>query len=156
MADEPSPIDRNDQVRHASDDAREAARKKMQAALEAQRKGEDIDVESAGISATVEDAGTSGKSQDSAAEKSADNDPSIIKKVKVYSPFKVYYDEEAKSVSAVNLTGPFDILAGHKSFMTLLIEGDIVIRSPRGEERITIDRGVMHVRNNQVTVFLDV
>lgn len=77
--------------------------------------------------------------------------------VKVYSPFRIYYENPATSVSAVNGTGPFDILPGHKNFLTLLSSGDIVVRSPSGkEETITIERGVMHVHDDQVQVFLDV
>lgn len=75
---------------------------------------------------------------------------------KVYAPFKVYFDDMAESVSAVNDTGPFDILPKHHNFMTLLNPGDIVIRTAAGEQRITINRGVMHVKANQVIVFLDV
>lgn len=80
-----------------------------------------------------------------------------LTKVKVYSPFRVYYDNVASSVSAVNGTGPFDILPGHKNFLTLLSPGDIVVRSATGkEETITIERGVMHVLSDGVQVFLDV
>jgi F0F1-type ATP synthase epsilon subunit len=75
---------------------------------------------------------------------------------KVYAPFKVYFDDMAQSVSAVNDTGPFDILPRHHHFMTLLNPGDVVIRTAQGEQRITINRGVMHVKANQVIVFLDV
>ncbi|MCW1908525.1 MAG: hypothetical protein KIH63_004250 [Candidatus Saccharibacteria bacterium] len=75
---------------------------------------------------------------------------------KVYAPFKVYFDDMAQSVSAVNDTGPFDILPRHHHFMTLLNPGDVVIRTAEGEQRITINRGVMHVKANQVIVFLDV
>jgi F0F1-type ATP synthase epsilon subunit len=77
--------------------------------------------------------------------------------VKVYSPFTVYYDGEAASVSAVNDTGPFDILVGHKRFLTLLNPCDIVIRrAGADDEKITIARGMMHVKENAVIVFLDV
>ncbi len=76
--------------------------------------------------------------------------------VKVYSPFKVFFDEDAESVSAENGTGPFDVLAEHHNFLTLLKACELVIRAPRQEQKIRIDRGVMHVKNNQVTVFLDV
>lgn len=76
--------------------------------------------------------------------------------VKVYAPFKVYFDGQAESISAINDTGPFDILPKHHHFMTLLNAGDITVRSERGEEKISITRGVMHVKADQVVVFLDV
>lgn len=76
--------------------------------------------------------------------------------VKVYSPFKVYFDGEAFSISALNQTGPFDILPKHHNFMTLLNAGDVVVRTDKSEEHIKISRGIMHVKADQVTVFLDV
>lgn len=76
--------------------------------------------------------------------------------VKVYSPFRIYYDKPAESVSAVNETGPFDILPKHHNFMTLLTACDIVIRSGELQHKIRISRGVMHVKSDQVIVFLDV
>lgn len=75
--------------------------------------------------------------------------------VKVYTPFKTYFDGYAKSVSATNNTGPFDILPRHKNFLTLLTPCDLVIRAAQ-EQRMKITRGVLLVKNNQVTVFLDV
>lgn len=76
--------------------------------------------------------------------------------VKVYAPFKVYFDGEAVSVSAVNETGPFDVLRQHHNFMTLLSPCTIVVRTDRGDEQIPIQRGIMHVKADQVIVFLDV
>lgn len=84
------------------------------------------------------------------------DDKTALSKVKIYSPYRVYYDDAADSVSAVNLTGPFDILPGHKNFMTLLNSGEIVVRSNKGAQKLKIERGVMHVRKNTVTIFLDV
>ncbi len=79
-----------------------------------------------------------------------------LKQVKVYSPFRVYFDGPAHSISAANKTGPFDILPGHKNFMTLLDPCEVSVRTDKGEQRFTIARGIMHVRRNLVTVFLDV
>ncbi len=79
-----------------------------------------------------------------------------LENVKIYSPFRVYFDGDAESISASNLTGPFDILPGHKNFMTLLTAGEIVVRSKEGAQKLKIERGVMHVRKNKVEVFLDV
>ena len=76
--------------------------------------------------------------------------------IKVYSPFKVYFDTTANSISAENDTGQFDVLVGHKNFLSLLNPCDIVIRANEGEEKITITRGIIHVHDNKVTVFLDV
>jgi F0F1-type ATP synthase epsilon subunit len=77
--------------------------------------------------------------------------------VKVYSPFKVYFDGIARSVSAASKTGNFDILPKHHNFITLLIACDLVVRPEKGEDEfIPITGGIMHVKADQVTVFLDV
>lgn len=76
--------------------------------------------------------------------------------VKVYAPYKVYYDDEAESISAENDTGPFDILPNHHNFMTLINQCDIIVRNSGKEEKVHVNRGVMHVKADQVIVFLDV
>ena len=76
--------------------------------------------------------------------------------VKVYAPFKVYFDGIAKSVSAVNDTGPFDILPKHHNFMTLINSGEVVVMTDKGEEKFKITHGIMHVKADDVVVFLDV
>ncbi len=76
--------------------------------------------------------------------------------IKLYSPFQVYFNQDAFSLSGVNETGPFDILPRHHNFMTLLGESELTVRAADGDKRIKIARGVMHVKANKVTVFLDV
>jgi F0F1-type ATP synthase epsilon subunit len=77
--------------------------------------------------------------------------------VKVYSPFTTYYDADADSISAENDTGPFDVLLGHRNFLTLLNPCDIIVRRKgQDEEKISITRGLLHVHQDQVVVFLDV
>lgn len=79
--------------------------------------------------------------------------------VKVYSPFKVYYDEPSYSISGSNATGPFDILAHHHNFMTLLEPCVLLIKPVEGnvrEQKIRISGGLMHVKADKVIVFLDI
>jgi len=76
--------------------------------------------------------------------------------VKVYAPFKTYFNGIANNISATNETGPFDILPGHHNFMTLLIPCNIIVRTDQRQESFVINRGIMHVKKNQVIVFLDV
>jgi len=80
-------------------------------------------------------------------------------RIKVYSPFKVYYDEESYSISGSNATGPFDILAHHHNFMTLLEPCILAIKPVEGnvpEQKIRISGGLMHVKADKVIVFLDI
>lgn len=76
--------------------------------------------------------------------------------VKVHAPFKVYFDDQAVSVSAVNETGPFDVLPGHHNFMTLVSACDLVVRTAQTQETVPIQRGIMHVKADEVVIFLDV
>lgn len=82
-------------------------------------------------------------------------DPTMMR-VKVYSPYQTYFDEQATSISAINDTGPFDILKGHHRFLTLLASCELSIITARGDEKIKISRGIMYVKEDRVTVFLDV
>jgi len=76
--------------------------------------------------------------------------------IKVYSPYQVYFDDQATSISAINDTGPFDILPKHHRFLTLLSPCELIIAADKGEEKIKISRGIMYVKEDRVTVFLDV
>lgn len=76
--------------------------------------------------------------------------------VKIYAPFKNYYDGVANSVTATNDTGKFDVLAGHHNFITILNAGEIIVRDSQGEHVIKNDKAIMHVKGDQVIVFLDV
>jgi F0F1-type ATP synthase epsilon subunit len=76
--------------------------------------------------------------------------------VKVYSPFKTYYEGIALSVSAASKTGDFDILPKHHNFITLLVPCDLIVRTEKEDETFPITGGIMHVKADQVTVFLDV
>jgi F0F1-type ATP synthase epsilon subunit len=48
--------------------------------------------------------------------------------VKIYAPFKIYYDDQATSITATNGVGPIDVLQGHHNFISLLLPGDIIVR----------------------------
>ena len=78
-------------------------------------------------------------------------------KVRVYSPFRTYYDGPAFSVSAENATGPFDILPKHHNFISLLLPCDLILRTvSKGDQKFSISGGIMHVKADQVIIFLDV
>jgi hypothetical protein len=101
----------------------------------------------------------SDKEQAKAAEEysrvEANGKPSM--KVQVHSPFRNYYDGQAFSLTAENATGPFDILPHHHNFISLLQPCEMVVRSvSEGDRRIRISGGIMHVKADEVIVFLDV
>ncbi len=89
------------------------------------------------------------------ADKEDKDKPENIK-IKVYSPYQVYFDETAQSISGVNKTGPFDILPGHHNFITLLEPCELLIRTDAEEKKIRINGGLMHVKADMASIFLDV
>jgi F0F1-type ATP synthase epsilon subunit len=76
--------------------------------------------------------------------------------IKVYAPFKVYYEGEGYSVTAVNESGPFDVLPHHHNFLCMLLPCELVIQTPYETKKVKIARALMHVREDKVTIFVDV
>ena len=81
---------------------------------------------------------------------------SKVMRVRVSSPFKVFFDDEAFSLSGENATGPFDILPHHHNFISLLSECELSVVTKAGATKIRISGGIMHVKADQVVVFLNV
>lgn len=77
-------------------------------------------------------------------------------RARVLSPTQTLYDGPALSVSANNKVGPFDILADHANFFSLLTEGNIVINTGYQTYTFPIQHGIVKVKNNQVTLFIDI
>jgi hypothetical protein len=76
--------------------------------------------------------------------------------IKIYAPFKIYYEGEGYSISAINETGPFDILPHHHNFLCMLLPCDVLIKTPYETKIVRVSRALMHVKTNKVTVFVDV
>lgn len=77
--------------------------------------------------------------------------------VKVYAPFKVYYDAPATSLTAANRVGQFDVLQGHHNFISLLTPGEVTVRAEGNNDfKMNIDHGLIHVKADEVKIFLDV
>lgn len=89
--------------------------------------------------------------------KTAEKDDKPSMRVRVYSPFKDYFDGPALSLSAENATGPFDILPHHHHFISLLSKCQLVVRTAGEEDRkILISGGLLHAKADNVVIFLDV
>lgn len=111
--------------------------------------GEIVDVDD---NKPITQAGSTGAEGEEVVDKDSDT-----LHVKVWSPFKVFYDDPAQSVSAENGTGPFDVLPHHHNFITLLNPCELSIKKVVSDKvNIKISGGVMHVHGNEVTVFLEV
>lgn len=76
--------------------------------------------------------------------------------VKVYAPFKIYFEGDAYSISAVNEVGPFDVLPRHHNFLCMLVPSNLIIQTPAGQQIVKVSRALMHVKADRVVVFMDV
>lgn len=85
-----------------------------------------------------------------------DENGKLMMKVKVYSPFESFFDDNAYSITALNHTGEFDILPRHKNFMTMIDPCDVKVKAPSGDATIRINKGLMHVKYDQVILFVDI
>lgn len=74
------------------------------------------------------------------------------------SPFHVYYEGEAVSLSAFNKVGPFDILAGHADFFSMLVPCEITIDNGKDKEPISFEirNGILTVRDDKVMLFANI
>lgn len=84
------------------------------------------------------------------------HDGKPVMQVKIYAPFKVYFEGDAYSLSAINATGPFDILPKHHNFLCMLVPCTIKVKGTAGDKEIKIHRALMHVKADYVAVFVDV
>ena len=76
--------------------------------------------------------------------------------VRIISPFTTYYEGPAVSVTALNETGPFDILLNHAKFFSVLQSGEVVVNTGADIQRFDIERGIIRVADNVVTLFANV
>ena len=71
------------------------------------------------------------------------------------APFEVFYEGNAKGVSAANSVGEFDILPGHADFFSILKAGEVMITTDSEPIMIKITNGIVAVRDNEVMLFLN-
>lgn len=76
--------------------------------------------------------------------------------VKVFSPYQVFYEGAAVSVSGINSTGPFDILLNHANFFSILEPCKVIVNTGHEQFAFPINHGILKVRRNQVRLFVDV
>jgi F0F1-type ATP synthase epsilon subunit len=71
------------------------------------------------------------------------------------APFQNYYEGPAKSVSAANQVGKFDILPGHADFFSVMTPGEVIIETESQPLSFTISNGIITVRDDQVMLFVN-
>ncbi len=77
-------------------------------------------------------------------------------KVKIISPYDTYFVGEAVSLSASNRMGPFDILAGHAKFFSIVDSGTVVVDTGFQHLEFQILRGIIRVNHDGLTLFVNI
>lgn len=75
--------------------------------------------------------------------------------VSARSPFEVYYEGAATSVTALNKVGLFDILPGHADFFSMLSPCEVIIETASDPISFMITNGIITVRDNEVLLFVN-
>lgn len=81
------------------------------------------------------------------------NSPDII--VMIRSKEKVLFSGRAQAVSSVNDKGPFDILAQHENFISLIKDKIIVHITPKEKQEIKIENGIARVYNDKIFIYVN-
>lgn len=76
--------------------------------------------------------------------------------VKVFSPYDSFFEGTALSLSANNAAGSFDVLYNHANFFSLLVPGRVTVNTGYNTVMIDIESGVLHVRDNNITLYANV
>jgi F0F1-type ATP synthase epsilon subunit len=76
-------------------------------------------------------------------------------KVIARAPFHLYYEGQAKLVSAQNRVGRFDILPGHADFFSIMTPGEVMIGTETEPVIFQISNGIISVRGDEVMLFVN-
>lgn len=68
----------------------------------------------------------------------------------------VSWEGGATVVSSINSVGPFDVLAQHANFISIIKNRIVVTKLDKTKQEFNVDSGVMQVRENKVMVYLGV
>jgi F0F1-type ATP synthase epsilon subunit len=82
-------------------------------------------------------------------------DPKMFE-LKVISPYKKYYQGSVISLSAVNKRGPFDVLAQHANFFSLLLPCTVRFNTGSDVREVPITTGILRVSQNKATLFVNI
>lgn len=74
--------------------------------------------------------------------------------VRIISPQQLILDSDAESVSSKNLSGPFDILAQHANFITMVEKSSIYIRTKgQKQQKFDFPMAIIMVTDNKVDIY---
>jgi F0F1-type ATP synthase epsilon subunit len=75
--------------------------------------------------------------------------------VTVRNKDQVLYSGQAYAVSSINDKGPFDVLAEHESFISLIKDKVTIHTTPNEKQEIQIENGILRVYKDKVYVYVN-
>jgi F0F1-type ATP synthase epsilon subunit len=73
--------------------------------------------------------------------------------VRINSPEKIIWEGDAEWVSSENAQGPFDILAFHANFVSIIENREIKVKTIDGVKTYTFPYSVIYAHSNQVKIY---
>ncbi len=84
-------------------------------------------------------------------------DGTVNLSVRILNPDEQLWGGEAESVSSENSAGPFDILAQHANFITMIKNKPITITDAQGSKQVfSFKNAVLAVNNGAVTIYSEI
>lgn len=82
---------------------------------------------------------------------------SSLLNVRIVTPKGIIFSGQAESVSSTNSMGPFDILAEHATFITMISGKPLVIRIP-GKEPVTytFPLSIVFAAKDKINIYTDI
>ncbi len=68
----------------------------------------------------------------------------------------IIHQTTAKSISAKNKIGKFDVLKSHANFISIITDGFVIESVDGAKKQFAVDSGVLRVKQNIVDIFLGI
>lgn len=76
--------------------------------------------------------------------------------VTIIHPEHPVYNGVAIAISSISDKGPFDILPYHANFICMIKENVTIHRTDKEQEKIPLEKGILKVFENHITIFLGI
>lgn len=73
----------------------------------------------------------------------------------IRSPDRIYLEGDVRSVTSYNDKGVFDVLPMHANFISLIKQAIVVHKFGHTKETFFVTTGVMKVKGNKITCYVD-
>lgn len=72
-----------------------------------------------------------------------------------YRGEEIKFEGYAKSVSSKNPEGNFDVLPEHENFVTLIVEGVVIVDENGQKHEFKLGKGLLEAESNLVKIFVE-